>query len=139
MLAHGFCNMGKSDALPGDRYVEQLVNRNEHLIMSNHPLKGHIMMQLGSTPDQRQRSVVRVYADANQVIPTVWSQLRGYDPGSDLLLKAIVRSQNRNQSSGSATTSSCATASPRASRPKASAAPGVAWTRRSTSPGPTRS
>jgi 5-methylcytosine-specific restriction endonuclease McrA len=38
VLAHRFCNLQKNDNLPDRRYLEKLLERNEHFIASNHPI-----------------------------------------------------------------------------------------------------
>ena len=95
VLAHGFCNAQKSDALVGDTYIEALVDRNEHLIASNHPLKRHIVAQLGATPGQRRRAVLGTYGDAKLVIPYTWGGLRGVVPRTDPFYEAVMRSLER--------------------------------------------
>jgi 5-methylcytosine-specific restriction endonuclease McrA len=95
VLAHGFCNQHKSDQLPGPNFVQQLVERNEHLIASNHPLRQDIMAKLGATLEQRRKSVMRVYDDAQVAIPYTWSGLRGYEPATSSFYRDIIRSLAR--------------------------------------------
>jgi CRISPR/Cas system Type II protein with McrA/HNH and RuvC-like nuclease domain len=80
VLAHTHCNLQKSDALPGLGYLEKLIERNEHFIASNHPLKKKFIGQLGKTPEQRNSRINQVYRDAESAIPYTWEGIRGYDP-----------------------------------------------------------
>ncbi len=91
VLAHGFCNEQKSDALPGRVFMEKLVARNERLVESNHPIRERVITDLGTTPEQRRRATARVYADAERAIPYTWAGSRGYDPATDPFFKAFVR------------------------------------------------
>jgi 5-methylcytosine-specific restriction endonuclease McrA len=92
VLAHGFCNAQKSDALPGGEYIEKLIQRNEHFIASNHPIKPRLIRELGRTPTIRARYIYAVYADARLAIRITWEGLRGYQPATDPFYKSIVRS-----------------------------------------------
>ncbi len=91
VLAHGFCNEQKSDALPGREFAEKLVARNERLVASNHPIRERVIADLGTTPEQRRRAIGRVYADAELAIPYTWDGVRGYHPATDPFYKAFVR------------------------------------------------
>lgn len=91
VLAHDACNLAKSDNLPGRGFVEQLMNRNEHLIASNHPLRQHVIKELGASPAQRRRTVERVYADARVVIRREWTGLPGYEPAASAFYRALIR------------------------------------------------
>jgi hypothetical protein len=95
VLAHRICNAQKSDALPPMKYVERLVNRNEDLIASNHPLKQKLLDQLGKSPAARRSYILSVYTDARRVIGYTWEGIRGFDPEDDQLYRAIVRSLSR--------------------------------------------
>jgi hypothetical protein len=95
VLAHAFCNELKSDALPSDRMIEQLIQRNEHLIASRHPLRQHLIAQLGATPEERRGAVSEVYSDARLAIPYTWEQLRGFEPANDAFFRAIVKRLSR--------------------------------------------
>ncbi len=66
--------------------------RNEHLIASNHPLRHQVITQLGATPGQRRRAVLRAYQDARITIPYEWDNLAGYQPATSDFYRAIVRS-----------------------------------------------
>lgn len=91
VLAHHGCNQAKSDFLPGLTYLQKLVERNEHFIASNHPIKDKLIQQLGSTPDQRRAAARRAYADAEAVIRHTWEGMRGYRPDADPFYRAFVR------------------------------------------------
>lgn len=91
VLAHDFCNSQKSDALPGPAYVEKLIQRNEHFIASNHPIKAKLIEQLGPTAKHRRTYVHQVYSDARAVIKYTWEGIRGYNPDTDPFYKSFVR------------------------------------------------
>lgn len=96
VLAHEFCNEQKSDALPGSHYMEKLIQRNEALILSNHPLKAHLIRQLGSSASARRETVSRVYSDAAEVIRYTWQGVRGYNPATDPFYRGFVRELTRS-------------------------------------------
>lgn len=95
VLAHAFCNSQKLDALPSEHYIEKLIQRNERLILSNHPIRETLISKLGSTPLQRRRSVLKVYDDARIVVPYTWEGMRGYNPATDPFYKLYIRSITR--------------------------------------------
>jgi 5-methylcytosine-specific restriction endonuclease McrA len=95
VLAHDFCNQQKSDALTERYYIEKLIERNEALIVSNHPLKKRLIAELGATPTRRQSHVWKVYEDARIVLRYTWEGIRGYNPATDPFYKSFVRSINR--------------------------------------------
>ena len=92
VLAHGFCNLQKSDQLPDQSFVQHLVERNEHLIASNHPLRQDIIGKLGATAEGRRKSVISAYDEAQLAIPYTWSGVSGYEPGTSAFYRDIVRS-----------------------------------------------
>lgn len=92
VLAHAFCNEQKSDALPSRKYIYKLIERNEHFIASNHPIKNQLIKALGRTIIERKRYVERVYEDVKLVIPYTWEGIRGYNPDTDAFYKTFVRS-----------------------------------------------
>jgi hypothetical protein len=75
--------------------IEKLIERNEALIMSNHPLKKRLIAELGVTPTRRQQHVWKVYEDARTVLRYTWEGIRGYNPATDPFYKSFVRSINR--------------------------------------------
>lgn len=91
VLAHGFCNLQKSDRLPSLTIIEQLAGRNEHMIASNHPLRNHLIHNLGVTSAARRREILRVYADAKLVIPWTWDGVPGFTPATSDFYRALVR------------------------------------------------
>lgn len=68
VLAHSFCNLQKSDALPDRRYIEKLFSRNEHLIASARPISVELVAQLGATPERRRAHLATVYDHAREVL-----------------------------------------------------------------------
>ncbi|MGI6663192.1 MAG: HNH endonuclease [Bacillota bacterium] len=95
VLAHAFCNQQKSDALTERYYIDKLIERNEALILSNHPLKRKLITQLGNTPVARRNHVLRVYEDARVALRYTWEGIRGYNPATDPFYKSFVRSIRR--------------------------------------------
>ncbi|WP_069648997.1 HNH endonuclease [Caloranaerobacter ferrireducens] len=95
VLAHEFCNMQKSDALPNRIYIDKLILRNEHFIASNHPIKNKLIKMLGKTQKQRKAYIEKVYQDAKIVIPYTWEGIKGYNPSTDEFYKSIIRGLNR--------------------------------------------
>lgn len=95
VLAHGFCNAQKRDQLPSPAFIQRLSDRNEHLIASNHPLKRHIIAQLGQTQTKRAAALHRVHQDARVVIPWEWTGLPGREPGTSEFYRHIVRGLSR--------------------------------------------
>lgn len=91
VLAHDFCNLAKSDNLPAAHFVQQLADRNEHLIASSHPLRHGIIKELGRTPDKRRRFVQNIYDDARVVIRREWTGLPGYEPATSPFYRMLVR------------------------------------------------
>ena len=79
VLAHDFCNVQKSDALPNRSYIEKLIQRNEYFIVSNHPIKNKLLQQLGFSPKERRGYVLKAYEDATVVIRCTWDGIRGYN------------------------------------------------------------
>lgn len=92
VLAHNFCNLQKSDSLPGPAYIQKLIDRNEHFIASNHPIKKRLIQQMGKTHIERNRFVWKTYEDAKTVIRYTWEGIKGYNPQTDPFYKTFVRS-----------------------------------------------
>ena len=61
VLAHGDCNMMKSDKLLGPHFIDKLIARNENIMGSNHPWKSKIQRMLGKTPAKRKASLKEEY------------------------------------------------------------------------------
>lgn len=92
VLAHAFCNEQKSDSLPSRKYITKLIERNEHFIASNHPIKQKIIRATGITAQERRNYINKVYDDVKQVIPYTWEGIRGYNPDTDEFYKSFIRS-----------------------------------------------
>jgi len=71
--AHSVCNLAKSDLLPPRAHLDRLYTRNEYYIASNHPIKRHLIMQLGQTPRQRRAFLDATYEAARKVLIHVWT------------------------------------------------------------------
>jgi hypothetical protein len=95
VLAHGFCNLSKSDRLPGRTFIEQLIGRNEALIASNHPLRQHLIERLGQQATRRRRFIETVYSDAKVIMPWEWTGLPGFEPATSDFYKALIRGMTR--------------------------------------------
>jgi len=91
VLAHGFCNNQKLDALPSKEYIIKLINRNEHFIKSNHPIKNKLIKQLGETFYERKKYIQKVYEDAKIAIGFTWEGIKGYNPETDEFYKTFIR------------------------------------------------
>lgn len=91
VLSHSFCNSQKSDALPNISYIAKLIERNEHFIESNHPIKRKLIHQLGRTKNQRKSFILNTYEDAKKVIGYTWDGIRGYNPDTDEFYKTFIR------------------------------------------------
>jgi len=94
-LAHSFCNYQKSDALPDIKYIKRLIERNEHFIDSNHPIKNQLIRSMGRTRDERTKYVYKIYNDVKLVIPYTWEGIKGYKPDKDEFYKSVIRSINK--------------------------------------------
>ena len=92
VLSHKSCNLNKSDQLPGKYYIKKLIDRNERLIRSNHPLSIQIKKELGNTPQQRENNTWRIY---NQIYVAeggiTWDKTLGLTPENDPFYKRFVR------------------------------------------------
>lgn len=91
VLAHSFCNEQKSDFLPPLSYVGKLIDRNEYLIHSNHPLKHELIKDIGVDSKTRKENILKIYEDAKTVIRYTWPGVRGYNPETDPFFKSFVR------------------------------------------------
>jgi 5-methylcytosine-specific restriction endonuclease McrA len=72
VLAHEVCNLAKGSLLPARPYLEKLSERNEYYIASNHPIKRHLVHQMGDTPARRRDFLERTYCKAERVLIHVW-------------------------------------------------------------------
>lgn len=91
VLAHEFCNTQKSDLLPSIYYIEQLIYRNDFLIKSNHPLKDKIIEKLGINQEERRRTILGIYNQAQLIMKHTWEGLKGYNPRTDPLYHLFVK------------------------------------------------
>ena len=89
-LAHNICNSRKSDALPAVSYINKLIDRNEHFIKSNRPIKHKLISQLGNTEKDRKQYVLRIYDDAKKVLAP-WVGIKGYNAETDPFYRSFIR------------------------------------------------
>ncbi len=93
VLSHGStCNEHKTDFLPSKYYIQKLVDRNERLIKSNHPLSKRIIEALGNTPLKRKNETFRIY---NQILDAVteknvWGGSHDFIPEHDPFYKSMI-------------------------------------------------
>jgi len=91
VLAHELCNEQKSDNLPSKMFIEKLIDRNEGLIQSNHPLKQTLIMELGKTKLRREFKIKLVYNHAKKKIKRYWRGDPDYDPQKDFFYRKLVQ------------------------------------------------
>jgi hypothetical protein len=74
VLACNSCNgaSGKRDLCPDLHYVEDLHQRNEHLIGSHHPLRETIMARTGNTESIRKDFLQSCYNTAKRSLVHTW-------------------------------------------------------------------
>ncbi|MFP5111630.1 HNH endonuclease domain-containing protein [Bacillaceae bacterium C204] len=90
VLSHSFCNLHKSDNLPGIHYLEKLIERNEYLIKSNHPISSKIKIQLGKSQLDRRKNILKIYTDAETALYP-WGGIKGYNPATDPFYRTFIR------------------------------------------------
>jgi|ETNmetMinimDraft_16_1059900.scaffolds.fasta_scaffold45344_2 hypothetical protein len=71
--------------------IRYLINRNEDLIWSNHPLSASIRKHLGQTVKARKEKVLHDYEDAKIVIKYTWEKVRGYNSRTDRFYHTFIR------------------------------------------------
>ncbi len=87
VLAHGECNLQKSDKLVGPHFIQKLIARNENIMGSNHPWKNKISNALGVTPQKRAASLRKHYDDVKKVLGSYWwGGSSSYNPSTDPIL-----------------------------------------------------
>lgn len=91
VLSHEFCNENKSDMLPSKYYIYKLIDRNERLIRSNHPLSNQIKQDLGITPKQRKDHTLDIYNQILNAVKYTWEGIKGFNPETDPFYKKLVR------------------------------------------------
>lgn len=72
VLACADCNLSKLDRVPIKTLVLRLMQRNEFLITSHHPLRETLMSQLGHSTRAREESVGKWWLQAYQARITTW-------------------------------------------------------------------
>ena len=93
VLAHGLCNETKSDMLPSEGYIIKLINRNELLIKSNHPLSKGIISSVGKTSTERYRNTMRIYDEIKNLVKYTWSGISGYSAEKDGFFRKYINSR----------------------------------------------
>jgi hypothetical protein len=96
VLAHGFCNDGKLDAIPPVHYLENLIARDEFFISSSHPLKDTLVRELGANPNERRQKIMKEYSYAKGKIVHIWGGNDKYDPSKDPYYRLWVRFLGQN-------------------------------------------
>ena len=98
VLAHGDCNLLKSDKLVGDHFITKLIARNENIMGSNHPWKHKISSDLGSTPKKRSKQLMRHYDNAKTVLGSYWwGGASSYNPASDPFYRRFITVLNNGE------------------------------------------
>lgn len=91
VLAHGDCNLLKSDRLVGKHFIEKLVKRNENIMGSNHPWKAQIANALGTTPRRRALSLQTHYDNVKTVLGSYyWGGTESYNPATDPFYRRLI-------------------------------------------------
>ncbi|WP_051867984.1 HNH endonuclease [Vibrio sp. ER1A] len=91
VLAHGDCNLLKSDRLVGEHFITKLIARNENIMGSNHPWKAQIQVSLGTTPKRRSINLRRHYDNVKTVLGNYyWGGSDSYNPASDPFYRRLI-------------------------------------------------
>ena len=92
VLSHNGCNEQKSDFLPSRFYIKKLVDRNERLIKSNHPLSHKIITALGTSPNARMNKTFRIYNEILDIVgeKNVWGGKHDFVPENDPFYRSMV-------------------------------------------------
>lgn len=100
VLAHQDCNLGKSDRLVGEHFIQKLILRNENIMGSNHPWKARIENQLGSSSTQRAKSLRKHYDSVKAILGAYyWGGSASYNPESDPFYRKLITLLNNKQRS----------------------------------------
>ena len=92
VLSHEYCNEHKSDSLPGRYYINKLIDRNEQLIQSNHPLSKQIITALGKTAVKRRKETLKIYDEIYMAVGGVtWEGIHGFNPDTDPFYQSFIR------------------------------------------------
>lgn len=91
VLAHGDCNLLKSDRLVGSHFIQKLIARNENIMGSNHPWKAQIASSLGTTPKRRSSSLKTHYNNVKTVLGNYyWGGTESYNPATDPFYRRLI-------------------------------------------------
>lgn len=91
VLAHGSCNLLKSDRLVGDHFIRKLIARNENIMGSNHPWRAKIIRDLGTTPRRRAAMLQEHYDNVKTVLGNYyWGGADSYNPSSDPFYRRLI-------------------------------------------------
>lgn len=98
VLAHGDCNLLKSDKLVGKHFIEKLIARNENIMGSNHPWKYKISNDLGTTPRKRANELMRQYDNVKTVLGAYWwGGASSYNPATDPFYRRFITVLNNGK------------------------------------------
>jgi len=91
VLAHGDCNLLKSDRLVGPHFILKLIARNENIMGSNHPWKAQIAKSLGATPKARSSNLNQHYDSVKTVLGRYyWGGADSYNPENDPFYRRLI-------------------------------------------------
>lgn len=91
VLAHGDCNLLKSDRLVGEHFIRKLVARNENIMGSNHPWKAQIQVALGTTSKRRTINLRHHYDNVKTVLGSYyWGGSDSYSPETDPFYRRLI-------------------------------------------------
>lgn len=88
VLADDHCNANKADRLPTGAMIDRLIDRNEAIIRSDHPLKESLFEDLGETKTSREETVKREYKRCRKMSPRVWG---GAKDDADTMIRSYMR------------------------------------------------
>ena len=95
VLAHGDCNLLKSDKLVGPHFIKKLIVRNENIMGSNHPWKHKISSSLGTTPKRRRKRLEEHYDSMRKVLGAYWwGGGPNYNPATDPFYRRFITALN---------------------------------------------
>ena len=98
VLAHGDCNLLKSDRLVGPHFIEKLIARNENIMGSNHPWKHKIAIELGNTPVKRLNKLKEHYENVKKVLGSYyWGGADSYNPSTDPFYRRLITALNNRK------------------------------------------
>ena len=91
VLAHSHCNEHKSDMIVGRHYVEKLIQRNENVMGSNHPMKKEIEDKLGASAAKRRKATVAHYDNVGAILSwNYWNGDAEYRVDEDPFYKSLI-------------------------------------------------